>query len=138
MEQLKQQIRCKPDIASKFVTYRSELNSGLYVHKIYKKSLYIPDYLRVSFTRLRLMSHNLKIETGRWSRLPREASVCNCNNIVVQDECHVLLECPLSQHIREAYNQLDFTSLDNLLNGDFHLVDLCKYVNEVLKLFSGC
>ncbi|KAK7028015.1 hypothetical protein SK128_012938 [Halocaridina rubra] len=72
MEQLKQQIRCKPDTASKFVNYRSELNSGLDVHKIYKKSVYIPDYLRVSFTRLKLMSHTLKIETGRWSRLPRE------------------------------------------------------------------
>ena len=74
-------LRSKPNNDTKFDNCRSELNSGLDVHKIYKKSVYIPDYLRVSFTRLRLMSHNLKIETGRWSRLPREARVCTCNSV---------------------------------------------------------
>ena len=65
LEQLKYQIRNKPDSASKFVTYRSKCNLGLEMHNIYSKTVYIPDYLRISFTRLRLMSHNLKIETGR-------------------------------------------------------------------------
>ena len=83
------------------------------------------------------MSHNLKIETGRWSRLPRESRVCNCNNLVVQDECHVLLDCSLSQHLPETYLQLDFSSIDHLLNDRYHLLDLCKFVNEVLTLFSG-
>ena len=83
------------------------------------------------------MSHNLKIETGRWSRVPREARVCICSTNVVQDECHVLLECPVSQHIRGMYNQLDFTSVDNLLKEKFYLLDLCKYIHEVMKLFSG-
>ena len=83
------------------------------------------------------MSHNLKIETGRWSRIPRESRVCSCNNIVIQDECHVLLGCPLSQHIRDIYNQLNFTSLENLFNEKSHLLDFCKYIHEVLNLFSG-
>ena len=134
---LKQQINDKPQNASKFVTYRSKLNVGLDVHEIFKKCVYVPDYLRISFTKLRLMSHNLKIETGRWSRLPRESRVCNCNNLVVQDECHVLLDCSLSQHLRETYSQLDFSSIDHLLNDRYHLLDLCKFINEVLTLFSG-
>ena len=76
MEELKQQIRNKPISATKFVTYREVLNPDLEFHDIYKSSVYIPDYLRVAFSRLRLMSHNLKIETGRWSRLPRESRLC--------------------------------------------------------------
>ena len=137
MEQLKQQVRNKPISSTKFSTYCIELNPSLEMHEVYKGSVYIPDYLRVSFSRLRLMSHNLKIETGRWSRIPREARVCICSRNVVQDECHVLLECPVSLHIRGMYSQLDFTSIDNLLKEKFYLLDLCKYIHEVMKLFSG-
>ena len=137
MEQLKQQIRNKPISSTKFSTYCGKLNPNLELHEIYKKNVYIPDFLRVSFSRLRLMSHSLKIETGRWSRLPREDRICICNRDVVQDECHALLECPLSLHIRDRYNQLDFTSVENLLNEKFYLLELCKYIHEVMKLFSG-
>ena len=34
------------------------------------KSKSIPEYLRITFTRCRLSSHRLKIETRRWSRIP--------------------------------------------------------------------
>ena len=82
------------------------------------------------------MSHNLKIETERSRRLPRESRVCICNNKVVSDECHELLECPLSHHIHSMYSQLDFISLSNLLNENFYLIDLSKYIHEVMDLFS--
>ena len=36
----------------------------------------VPEYNRKAFTRLRLSSHKLKIETGRWSRIPKEARRC--------------------------------------------------------------
>ena len=61
--------------ATKFQTYCTELNPSLELHEVYRKSVYVPDYLRVCLTRLRLMSHNLKIEKGRWSRLLRVDSV---------------------------------------------------------------
>ena len=89
-EQLKQQIINKPQNASKFVTYRSMLNIGLDIHDIYKTSIYIPDYLRIS----------------------------------------------LSRHIRETYSNLDFTSIDYLLNEKVHLLDLCTFIHDVLALFS--
>ena len=42
------------------------------------KVLGIPDRDRVYATRLRLSSHKFTIETGRWSRIPREDRLCLC------------------------------------------------------------
>ena len=43
-------------------------------------------------TRFRLGSHNLPIETGRWSRIPRENRLCSrCN--VMGDEYHFVFHC---------------------------------------------
>ena len=55
-----------------------EINPSLQVHDVYCKELgiHIPEYLRVTFSRLRLSAHRLKIETGRWARLPREQRLC--------------------------------------------------------------
>ena len=45
-----------------------------------------------SITRFRLGSHNLPIETGRWSRMNREDRLCrNCS--VLGDEKHFLFHC---------------------------------------------
>ena len=56
------------------------------LHYIYASKGFIPDYTRRSFTSLCLMSHNLKIETERWSRVPPELRVCVCNEGKVEDE----------------------------------------------------
>ena len=66
----------KPEEATKYHTYKSVLNPSLGVHNIYSDDIYIPDYTRMAFTRIRLMSHDLKTETGRWSRTPRDLRVC--------------------------------------------------------------
>jgi len=58
--------------------------SPMYVGKV----LSIPDRDRVYATRLRLSSHKLAIETGRWSRIPREDRLCPC--CVIQTEEHVI------------------------------------------------
>ena len=94
--------------------------------------IYIPDHLRVAFTRLRLMSHSLKIESGRWSRTPAEFRLCHCDEGKVQDEPHVLLECPLTNGCREAFPSLDFSSVYNLLNENVNCDMLCKYIFNVL------
>ena len=37
------------------------------------------NFLRITFTQFRLSSHNMqRVETGRWSRTPREEGVCCC------------------------------------------------------------
>ena len=76
-----------------------------------------------------MSSHYLKIETGRWSRIPREQRLCDCGS--VQSEIHVLLSCPLLQYLRISYGDLDFSSIDNLMNTDNHPY-LAKYIHEVL------
>ena len=60
---------------TKFRTY-CNINPDLSVHNVY--STYIPQHLRIAFTRVRLSSHRLRIETGRWARIPREHRLCEC------------------------------------------------------------
>ena len=101
-------IQNKPLSATKYCTYKNILNTPLEVHKVYSDKEFIPDYLRIAFTRLRTMSHDLRIETGRWSRTPRELRVCRCSPIAVQSEVHVIIECPLSQQVRQKFDMLNF------------------------------
>ena len=92
--------------------------------------------MRQAFTRIRLMSHNLKVETGRWSRIPVELRVCSCDNNTTQTEEHVLLHCPLSDHCRQCYPMLDFSSMRGLIERDDLLKELCNYMYDVLKLYG--
>ena len=96
--------RVRSSSRTKSSTYYA-LNPTLEVHSIYKGcDEVVDDYLRISFTRLRTSSHRLKVETGRWSRIPRERRLCQCGK-GVQTEEHVLLDCELTNHIRVKYEQ---------------------------------
>jgi hypothetical protein len=88
---------------TKAVTYRA-FNPELSVHDIYAANTedIVEDDLRTAFTRLRLSSHRLRIETGRWSRIAPENRICQCGEDV-QSEEHVLCRCPLSEEIRRSY-----------------------------------
>ena len=94
--------RVRQSERSKYMVYK-EMNPSLEVHEVYGKEIeaHIPEYMRVSFSRLRLSAHRLKIETGRWSRLPRDQRLCPCGQ--VQDEAHALQWCPLVQSIRDTH-----------------------------------
>ena len=129
-------ITNKPDNATKYVTYRTAMNPDLSVHEVYKcEDIYIPDYLRIAFTRVRVMSHNLKVETGRWSRTPTEQRICCCNENKVQDERHVLLECPISTEYRQNFQMLDYSSVHNLFKDETHCKNLCNYIYKVLNTY---
>ena len=121
---------------TKFNTYTTELNRSMSIHPVYTTVKFIPDYQRVSFSRVRLMSHSLKIEIGRWSRIPRERRVCRCDNNHVQTEAHVLINCVLTQNIRLRYPLLSFSDIDTLLNEVTHLSLLCKYVHEIVDFYT--
>ena len=97
---------------------------------MYRKN--IPEHLRVALTRIRLGSHRLKVETGRWSRIPVEQRLCTCGE--VQTEQHVLLSCPLSEPIRETFRNLNFTDLSILMEGN--VSDLALYCYRVLAKFE--
>ena len=61
--------------------------------------------LRYSLTRLRVSSHRLNIECGRWTRpniIPVNERKCqNCN--VLEDEYHFVFECRLYNELRKQY-----------------------------------
>lgn len=118
------------------VTYRTLLNPELAVHDVYSSRVYIPDFTRTAFSRLRLMSHNLRIETGRWSRTPTELRLCDCGERRVQDEAHVLLECPMSNDCRLGFEMLNFASFQGLMNEREQCDKLCKYVHKVLNVYQ--
>lgn len=117
---------------TRMVTYQ-EFNPELTVHRMYTSSP--PEWPRINLTRLRLSSHYLKIETGRWSRIPRERRLCQCEDNQVQTEAHVLLHCKISAHLRVKYNTLDFHSVKDLMHGD--VTDLALYCSEVLGLYTN-
>ena len=91
-------------------TYRS-INPNLTRPKMYGDPN-CPEYARLAATRLRLGSHRLQVETGRWSRIPRDQRTCSCPEGAVQDEHHVLIDCPLTLPLRLA--DPDLTSLTSI------------------------
>ena len=122
--------------SSRFSSYR-EFNPDLLVHPMYSKHKDqngVPEAHRIATTRMRLGSHWLRIETGRWSRLPREQRLCPCGEI--QSESHVLLNCPLAEHLRNQNQDLNFIQLNQLMN--CQMKTLCKFCYLVLNFFSNC
>ena len=82
-------------------TYRV-INPELTVHSMYTSNDIVDDDFRIALTRLRTSSHRLRIETGRWARIPQDRRFCQCG-LAVQTEQHVLTECTLVTHIRNSH-----------------------------------
>ena len=59
---------------------------------------------RFALSRLRLSSHSLAIETGRYTGIPRSERICTfCNMNVVENEFHFLLSCPQYINLQRKY-----------------------------------
>ena len=113
--------------STRFTTYKV-INPGLEVIDIYsRRKNYVPDHLRKALTQLRLSSHRLRVETGRWSGQARAARLCNCPLNEIQDERHVLTKCAHTAHLR-----VQDIAYPDILASDQHL----KYVFDVSRLFS--
>ena len=91
---------------------------------------------RIIITKWRLSSHNIKIETGRYTTpfTPREERVCSECPLSVEDEHHVVFQCPLYRNVRMKYRDLllRLKSIPELLNPT-NVVD----ANEVGDLLLG-
>ena len=66
---------------------------------------FLNDYYRKIVTRWRLPSDKLKVETDRYSNVPRESRVCLLCNIL-EDESHVIFVCPIYQSVRSKFQHL--------------------------------
>ena len=93
---------------SKFAMYVN-VNPELTPHPLYRFTGPHYESDRVIFTRLRLLSHDLAIEKGRWSRIPRENRLCPCGH--VQTEEHIVCYCNQSAHVRGQHLNINFQSL---------------------------
>lgn len=121
-------VREKALGTTKLTTYVTEMNPDLRVHPVYATKKFIPDYKREVLARLRLMSHNLRIEVGRWSRTPAEQRVCQCDGARIQTERHVLIYCSLTERLRDDYPQL--------LSEETYWEELCNYAYAVLEKYT--
>ena len=95
---------------------------------------------------MKLSSHKLKIETGRYDNLPRDemlCSLCNCNRI--EDETHILLDCPSFSSIREVFfskleSKIPFLQLKSHETLLSHLVNSSDYFIKIqlISVISSC
>ncbi len=72
----------------------------------FKMQYYLKDItlakFRYSFARLKVSSHRLEIEAGRWNRKPVSNRTCIlCEQL--EDEYHFVLECGMYADIRKTY-----------------------------------
>ena len=105
------------------MTYR-KLNNNLESPAVYHRLIFIPEHHRIAFTRFRVGSHRFRIETGRWSRTPREGRLCPCGE--VQDEIHVIKNCVLLRDIRERYSEINYNEVSEIINHE-DIAYLSKY-----------
>ena len=87
---------------------------------------------RTALARLRVSSHKLEIEAGRWARPykpvdERKCNFCNCR----EDEYHFILECRLYNHLRRKYIGRFYWARPSM----FKFVELMKSSN--LKIISN-
>lgn len=85
-------------------------------HQFYLETLSVSKF-RVAMTKLRVASHRLEIEVGRWARpnrVPIDERKCrHCNKL--EDEYHFLLECVLYADLRKQYIKKYFWTRPNML-----------------------
>ena len=88
---------------------------------------------RIHITLFRSGSHNLFIETGRFSfpRVPRELRICSCGS-GIQTLRHVLMECPIVAQKSISFN-ITFTSMSEFLTWS-KLHDYLLIISKVLKV----
>ena len=119
---------------SKARTYR-EINPELTVHKVYMSKEYVNERERLSFTRFRLSSHHLKIETGRWARIDVENRVCECGN-GIQDERHALLTCLKTESDRRTFGVEEGVGSVGELMERMDVHNLVSFIHCCMKHFK--
>ena len=132
LQALKESVQNSP--RSKFRAYVS-MNPSLSIHPVYSSVSIndsVPEYKRMSFSRLRLISHRLRVETGRWSRIPHDQRLCSCSE-AVQTEEHVICHCPMTLSIRSLHDDVIFTFPEFF---DSPFVKVCDIIHSCISIVS--
>ena len=136
LESIKQKISNDQD-STRRRTYK-QLNVRLESPEVYHNQIFIPEHHRIAFTRFRVGSHRFRIETGRWSRTPRERRLCPCGE--VQDEVHVIKNCVLLRDVRARYSDINYDEISEIMNHG-NIAYLSKYIYDITKKvndLNGC
>ena len=100
-------------------------------HQLYLETIKITKF-RIALCKLRLSSHRLEIEVGRWAkpnRTPLDQRKCRICNIV-EDEFHFHLECELYKQIRKKHIKKYYWGRPNMIK----LKELMQATNENILL----
>lgn len=103
-----------PKVQSYIGQIAAPLLIGTYQVSPYLKEVTSRVQLR-HLAQLRTGSHRLRVETGRWERprLPRQERTClRCGSGNVDDEYHLVFDCPAMQELREQHAGLFAASED--------------------------
>ena len=63
-----------------------------------------------------LISAAIRIETGRYEGLPENERICPVCENIVEDEYHVLCQCPLYTDLREEYYEFLIAEMDVIVH----------------------
>ena len=96
---------------------------------------------RKEFSKLRISSHQLQIEIGRYSKprkTPIPERICKlCNDLKIEDEQHFIMDCPFYSIERNTlFTKLASFSSFNLLTNEEQFQFIMSYNNgdtEILK-----
>ena len=126
-------------------------NSKLRTYSLFKNEFEMEKYLlhvkdknvRSCFTKLRISSHKLMIETGRYNRpqkIPVNERYCNyCKNNNFEDEIHFVLTCKLFETERELFHKklYEFVLFDEKLSvNDLFTTVMSNSDYDICELFT--
>ena len=91
-------------------------------------------------TCLRMSSHNLEIEAGRYLGIDRNQRTCKlCNFNVVESEYHFVMCCPKYADLRDKYlGRIPWPSFNKFVTvmsstNRKRMYNLAKFINEAFK-----
>ena len=80
-------------------------------------TIILPRLHRSALAKFRMGTAPIRIETGRYERIPADRRFCFHCESCIEDEIHVLVECPLYEDLRrELYDYCTTRTSDNLNN----------------------
>ena len=90
---------------------------------------------RTAITRLRMSSHNLNIEEGRYTAIPREERLCSLCKNGVEDETHFLVKCPMYNNIKYYMSEHNNILTSNIYSDQDKAINLmtCGDLKAVAK-----
>ncbi len=136
----------QPGGRTRFATYYHWLDSGHWLRRPKYLLADLPAPATCTYMRFMLGSHSLGVNEGRWQDArPQADRICRrCAMHCIDDERHLVFECPQLQYIREQWPELFSEQARSGMKAFFNQEDklsVCRFVLQCLreyeKLASG-